>query len=377
MRRQPVPSRIQEHHLSRKKVGKRENLRGFSLLELLVVMGILSLLIMLLLPAIVQSRSSARRLTCMNHLRQLSLAMTMQIDQADRFPAAGLFGKTGNRKYHNWVTSLLPQLDQTNLFNSYDLAKEYLDDTNFALTRTPLPVLVCPDDVSAERGEGNLSYVVNGGIGWTVPVDCPATFHARETQASIHPLDLNGNGIVCPLEQEPGPEPSDLDYLKSLSLFFVENWPYRTGTQRFHRRQDVTDGLTTTLMLTENIRAGFDPQVTSSWGTPEPFRTMFFVSARICPDDRCQSGKIDLMQANHHHGAAAREAINAALDQAEGTAPWPSSGHPGQVHVGWCDGHVSPLSENVDGQVYFAIVTPQGGQVHNRFAESVVNTGQF
>jgi len=363
---------------NKKDILQRTHCQGFSLLELLVVMGILSILIMLLLPAVMHSRSSARRLACMNQLRQLSLAMTMQIDQTNRFPAAGLFGKTGNRKYHNWVTTLLPHLDQAGLFNSYDLSKEYLDGQNFELTRTPLPVLVCPDDVSAQRGEGNLSYVVNGGIGWTIPIDCPATLHAEEASLSIRPLDLNGNGVVCPLEPEPGPGRTDLDFLKALSLFFVENWPDRSGTQRFHRRQDVTDGLTTTLMLSENIRAGFDPRAASSWGTPEPFRAMFFVSARVCPKDRCGSGTIDLAEANNRQdSASAREALNSSVEQAEGTAPWPSSGHPGLVHVGWGDGHVSPLSENVDAGVYFAIVTPQGGQVQDRFAEPLVNGMSF
>lgn len=355
----------------------RSNRSGFSVLELLVVMGVISLLVALLLPAAMRTRASSRRLACLNHLRQISLAVTMHTDQNGRFPAAGLFAGTGTLKYHNWVTSLLPQLDQSGLYQQYEFAKSYSDPVNFKLTRTPLPVLACPDDISVVQGEGNLSYVVNGGIGWTIPIDCPASVHSDDEQVTIAPLDLNGNGIVCPLEAEPGPGISDLSHLEMLSLFFVENWPEKSGTQRFQRPRDVTDGMSTTMMLAENVRAGYDPQATTSWGSPEPLRTMFFVSSAVCPDGQCLSDKIDLSLANSRNSLpASRECLNSSLTQAEGTAPWPSSGHAGLVHVAWCDGHVSALSEFVDGQVYFALVTPRGAE-NSLFGEQVITSQHF
>lgn len=351
---------------------------GFSVLELLIVIGIIALLASLMMPALMQSRAAARRIACQNQLRQLALAMLMHHDQQDRFPAAGLFGTAGARKYHSWVTAILPQLNQSGIYQQYDLQKEYQDEGNFALTRTPLPVLACPDDLSLVKGEGNLSYVVNGGIAWTIAVDCPASLHRDAGQAIISPLDLNGNGTVCPLEQEPGPGPSDLQVLESTSLFFVENWPGKTGTQRFHRLRDVTDGTTTTLMLAENVRAGFDPRGRTSWGSPEPLRTMFLVSSEICPDRKCSQEQVDLSRANSRvDSRAAAESLNAALHQPEGEAPWPSSGHPGLVHVAWCDGRVTPLSEFVDGSVYFAAVTPQGGDSTGLFPEPVINPKSF
>ncbi|MFH1918372.1 MAG: M56 family metallopeptidase, partial [Planctomycetota bacterium] len=55
-----------------------------------------------------------------------------------------------------------------------------------------------------------------------------------------------------------------------------------------------------------------------------------------------------IMRANDQGQAPYRlEAINSSLDQAEGEAPWPSSYHPGGVHVVFADGHVNFLSENV------------------------------
>jgi prepilin-type N-terminal cleavage/methylation domain-containing protein/prepilin-type processing-associated H-X9-DG protein len=57
--------------------------RGFTLVELLVVVAVLIIIAALLFPVFSQARESARRARCISNLRQISLAMSMYIDDHD------------------------------------------------------------------------------------------------------------------------------------------------------------------------------------------------------------------------------------------------------------------------------------------------------
>ena len=69
------------------------NRQGFTLVELLVVIAIIGILISMLLPAVQQVREAARRISCTNNLRQLSIAVTNYHSSNFRFPPGSVIGQ--------------------------------------------------------------------------------------------------------------------------------------------------------------------------------------------------------------------------------------------------------------------------------------------
>src|SRR5438094_479446 len=98
------------------------NRRGFTLVELLVVIAVIGTLIGLLLPAVQKTREAASRLKCKNNLRQIGLALHNYHDRAGVFPPgyASLVGPNGPADDRGpgwgWAAFILPELEQDNLY---------------------------------------------------------------------------------------------------------------------------------------------------------------------------------------------------------------------------------------------------------------------
>jgi prepilin-type N-terminal cleavage/methylation domain-containing protein/prepilin-type processing-associated H-X9-DG protein len=91
--------------------------RGFTLVELLVVITIIGILISLLLPAVQAARESARRLQCTNNLKQIGLALLTYESQNRSFPPGGL----PNGEYgHSWWVRIMPCIDQNAVNMNFD-----------------------------------------------------------------------------------------------------------------------------------------------------------------------------------------------------------------------------------------------------------------
>ena len=112
---------------------RRVSRRGFTLVEMLVVIAIIGVLVSLLMPAIQAARESARRMSCGNKLHQIGVAAHAYHDHWQRFPLMGNFTSdiTSNSPYKNYNASrgsfmarLLPFMEEQWLYDmlNFDLS---------------------------------------------------------------------------------------------------------------------------------------------------------------------------------------------------------------------------------------------------------------
>src|SRR5689334_13597559 len=114
---------------------------AFTLVELLVVIAIIGVLVALLLPAIQAAREAARRSQCQNNLKQIGLAVQSHLDARRAFP----MGRNGFDQFAvSWAFFLLPYMEETTLYNSWNSHAKVFDSTNVATMRTPIEALACP-----------------------------------------------------------------------------------------------------------------------------------------------------------------------------------------------------------------------------------------
>ncbi len=146
---------------------RSEQRNGFTLIELLVVIAIIAILIALLLPAVQAAREAARRLQCVNNLKQIGLAVHQYHDANNSFPPGQLL-------YVNWrdisaLVSLLPYLEQQPLYSAFNQADVYPINgmgpvlpsypPNTTVARIQVAGFLCPSDINRlTNPEGHSNY---------------------------------------------------------------------------------------------------------------------------------------------------------------------------------------------------------------------------
>ncbi len=124
---------------------------GITLVESLIVIGIVITLLAVVIQAVQHARQSARRVTCQNNLRQIVHGIASHESTHGALPALynGTFLAQPRHgldefHFHSWRTVILPQIEQRSLFDRIDQSLPATNAANQANINTRIATFVCP-----------------------------------------------------------------------------------------------------------------------------------------------------------------------------------------------------------------------------------------
>jgi prepilin-type N-terminal cleavage/methylation domain-containing protein/prepilin-type processing-associated H-X9-DG protein len=357
--------------------------RGFTLIELLVVIAIIAVLIALLLPAVQAAREAARRIQCVNNIKQLGLSIhnyhsTVNVIVPGWIQLIGTWAAPGNGQCSGdlfsgcqdtpWFVMLLPYIEGTTIANAFNYSIGSNGPVisshvtlgvfvNSTVTSTKMGVLQCPSD------RNNLIY----DTAFITSIPFPAT---RGSYAANWGNTQYDQGTLTTNFIAPGnaglPQPNTT---------LTPPFP-RYTTVSF---ASVTDGLSNTVFLAE-ILQGSNYDIRGDLWTTLPGGGTF--NTRFAPNGFFDYYQMPLASMPGITGLPAGQAtVNA--DVLHGTSycfpelglpcvintntPYDFAGsrshHPGGVNTLLGDGSVRFVKNTINGTVWIGLGSINGGEV--------------
>lgn len=341
----------------RRPLGRFNQTTGFTLIELMVVVSILAVVSGLTLAVVQQAREAARRVTCVNHLKQIALAVQGYAGTFGYFPpiacqTAGLSklpGDLPSAHYFSPLARTLNYLDQARMYNSINFASIPDSPSALIIHRTVMAVsldtFLCPSDGRCPvPGFGRANYRFNVGPthrispGWSVPESWtgPFTVHRVYPPSAFRDGLSNTIGVSerCQGDWTKGPFKQGGDY-------YMKSYADGPFTPNADAAIAVCNALTP------------DAEVESRGGETWLMSGFHFTNYNHClgPNPRRECSSWD-DNSGSLHDRLLHEGVFSA-----------TSRHPGGVVASAMDGSVRFVNSSVALQVWRAVATRDGGEI--------------
>ncbi len=322
----------------------RRSRAGFTLIELLVVIAIIAVLIALLLPAVQSAREAARRIQCVDNVKQLGIALHNFHDVNGQLPSSVRPSGLTTQPRIAALLTLLPFLEQSQVYNATNLSITWGEPSNGTAVQTRIAIFLCPTTPADPGRLDGIPEVQPYSPKWT------ATVAAVTDYSPIVGIDqrLGALGVF------QGAAPPETLIVKNKKT----------------KLADAVDGLSNTIVFVESAGRPFvyrkggrqfgsvpDHRLNSGgWSRPASDVTLNGSTA----DGTYFPGKVVINAANGEDVYG--QAFPHPYYGTEGTGGI-FGFHPGGVNVLLGDGSVRFVKESVSLPTFAALVTRGGGEV--------------